>query len=180
MSVVRASAASAAASPAASVAIGSSRARGLGAVGERARDRQDRALDRLAQRRVGLGARPAQRIGDRGAVERAALAEPVAGAAHELREDDPRVAARAQQRGPRADPRDGGRLGLRARLQGVQHRARRLREVRAGVAVGHREDVDVVDARGVPRKRAGCAGGGEAHECERIAGGGRSGHRTRW
>ncbi len=72
------------------------------------------------------------------------------------------------------------RLGQRVGLQRVVDRARRLREVRAGVAVGHREDVDVVDARGVSRERAGCAGGGEAHESERIAGGGRSGHRTRW
>ena len=179
MSVVRASAASAETRPAASVVDRILRARGFGAVGECASDGEDRALDRLAQRGVRLGAGPAQRVGDRRAVEQAALAQPVAGAAHELREDDPRVAARAQQRGARADARDGGRLGLRVRLEGVENGARGLREVRSGVAVGHGEDVDVIDARGVSRERAGCAGGGEAHECERIAGSGRSGHRTR-
>ena len=155
-------------------------ARGLGAVGERAGDGQDRALDRLPQRGVGLGAGAAQGVGDRRPVERTALAEPVAGAAHELREDDPRVAAGAEQRGTRADPRDRRRLRQRVGLQRLVHGARRAREVRARVAIRHREDVDVVDARGMPSERTGCAGSGEAHERERIAGGGRSGHRSRW
>ena len=74
------------------------------------------------------------------------------GAADQLGEDHAGVAARAQQRGAgdRVDDLLAADLVERALVLGepvelVEHRAQRQRHVVAGVAVGDREDVEVVD-----------------------------------
>jgi hypothetical protein len=118
-------------------------------------DRQDRALDRTGDRGIrrlgGLDHRRAKRAGPGARLVRQAVGE----AAEELREDRARVAAGAADRlvgerlrhlveMPLPDPRDAGRDLLEGRG-----------EVGAGVAVGHREDVDLVEGLGALRDEVG-------------------------
>ena len=107
---------------------------------------QHRPLDRAADGPVGGVARRAERPRNHGLVDRIPLAEHVGEATDDLAEDDARVPARAHQSGSRELSSDslvpvGGGL-----LERVNDRTDGQREVRAGVAVGNRVDVEVVDA----------------------------------
>ena len=133
---------------------------------------QHRPLDRAPDRPVGSVARRAKRPRDHGLVDRIAFAEDVCEAAHDLTEDDARVPARAHQRGTRELLGDrlmpvGGGL-----LECFDDRTDGEREVRAGVAVRDRVDVEVVDPLlirlEVAKSRAGdLAGTVEVHD-ERL------------
>ena len=125
-------------------------------------DGEDGALGRLHHRPVGDRRRLGERRGHAGRVELRALRHSLGEAAEDLREDHPAVAAGAHQRAVRrrGEHRVGGiRRGGVARL--LHRRAQRQVHVRAGVAVGDREDVEVVDLLLVglePRERRGQAG----------------------
>ena len=88
-----------------------------------------------------------------GASSRSAFADDLGEAAQDLREDDAGVPARAHQRGARQLVRERREI---VRLRGVQlldRGADGQREVRPGVAVGDRIDVEVVDAPAVALER---------------------------
>ena len=118
---------------------------------------EDRALARLAQAVARIVGAAAHAVGELVRAEIAEMAEPVAESEEELREDGAGVAARAVERGVR-DARQGlaGVVVRRAR-QAAEHRAHGEREVRARVAVRHREDVDLVEVL-LPRQQARDAG----------------------
>jgi hypothetical protein len=108
----------------------------LGLVRNLADHGQDRPLRRFADRRPGrVGGAP-----ERGR-DRAVFVEALDGAADDLREDDAGVAARSEQRRV-------GDVGV-PRLERLADGAHGEQHVRPGVAVGHRIDVEVVDARPV-------------------------------
>ncbi len=121
------------------------------AAGHRAHGREHRALGRVAHRRVGGVRRPRERGRHEHRVDQ--LARPrrqlLGGAPHHLRQDHAAVAARAEQRGSgdgahdlvAADVVDGRAV---ERVQLLEHGAHRERHVVAGVAVRHREHVEVV------------------------------------
>ena len=116
---------------------------------------EDRALGGAADRAVGAVGGARHRRADQHRVDELAGARDqlLGGAADQLREDDPGVAARAQQRGAgdRLDDLLAADLVERARrtraepVELVEHGAQRERHVVPGVAVGDREDVEVVD-----------------------------------
>ena len=115
---------------------------------------EDRALGRGAHRAVGAVGGARHRRADQHRVDQLAGARDqlLGGAADELGEDHAGVAAGAQQRraGDRVDDLVAADLVERALVLGqpvelVEHRAQRQRHVVAGVAVGDREDVEVVD-----------------------------------
>ena len=121
-----------------------------------ARDRQDRALRGVAHGGVGAVGGVQQRRPDQRRVDQLAgpRDELLGGAADELREDHAGVAARAEQRGAGHRLHDllAAERVHRARpvaavqaVELLEHRAQRERHVVAGVAVGDREDVEVVD-----------------------------------
>ena len=120
-------------------------ARVLGLLGELADHRQHRPLHRPAHGAVGGVARGAEGAADRGRVEQSRLAERLGGAAEDLGEDDAGVAAGAHQRRARQLLGERRAVGGGRRLEHVHDRARRQRQVRAGVAVGNGIDVEVVD-----------------------------------
>nr|BFE68425.1 hypothetical protein GCM10020092_017260 [Actinoplanes digitatis] len=117
--------------------------------------REHRALDRLGHRRVRRLAGPAQGPGQFAAAHRHRRRERVGHAAQDLRHDDARVAPRAEQRAAghsahrRAQRRLPGRLGLAGEIgglvEGLLGRGEGEHQVGAGVAVGHRVDVQLVD-----------------------------------
>ncbi len=121
----------------------------LGLLGELADHRQHRSLDRTPHGAVGRVARGAEGAADRGGVEEPGLAQRLGGAAQDLGEDHARVAASAHQRRPRELLREHGAVGSRRGFEHFHDRARGLRQVRAGVAVRHGIDVQVVDAAAV-------------------------------
>ena len=138
------------------------------AVRHLAHDGEDRALGRVAHRSVGLIGGAGQRRPDEHRVHQ--LARPadqlLGGAADQLREDDPAVAAGAQQRraGHRghdlvtADVVDGAALGGAGEaVQFGEDRAQGQDHVVAGVAVGDGENVEVVDllAARLQRRQSG-------------------------
>ena len=114
---------------------------------------EDRALGGRAHGAVGAIGRARQRGADQDRVHQLAGARDqlLGGAADQLGEDHPRVAARSQQRGAgdgvddlvAADLVDRAAVGEAVEL--VEHGAQRERHVVAGVAVGDGEDVEVVD-----------------------------------
>jgi hypothetical protein len=122
-------------------------------VGHLADHREDRALGRVAHGGVGAVGGPGHRGPDEHRVDELARArgELLGRPADELREDDARVAAGAEQRGPG----DGGhelvaadlvhRAALGELVELLQDGAQRERHVVARVAVGDGEDVEVVD-----------------------------------
>ena len=110
-------------------------------LGHRADRGEHRPLDGLLDGAVGGVARGAERLR-----EVVALRKRVGRAAHDLREDHARVAARTHQRRARDLMREAGAVVGPFPLQPVVDGAHGQREVRAGVAVGHGIDVQVVDA----------------------------------
>ena len=131
-------------------------------------DGENRALGRIADRAVCLIGGPRERGADQHRVDELARAarELLGGPADQLGEDHARVAARAQQRGAghRGDDLVPADVVDRARLRGagqaielLQHRAQREHHVVAGVAVGDREHIEVVDllAARLERRKAG-------------------------
>ena len=141
-------------------------------LGHLADHRQHRPFDRAADGAVGGVARGAKRARDHRLVDRIALAEHVGEAADDLAEDDARVAACPHQRGAGELARDGlVPVGIRL-LERLDDRAHRERQVRAGVAVGNRVDVEVVDALLIrleiaEREAGDLAGAVEVHD-ERL------------
>ena len=115
---------------------------------------EDRALRGAAHGAVGAVGRARHRGADQDRIDELAGARDqlLGGAADQLREDDAGVAAGAQQRsaGDGLDDLVAADLVQRALVLGepvelVEHGAQRERHVVAGVAVGDREDVEVVD-----------------------------------
>ena len=118
---------------------------------------QHRPLDRPAHRPVGSVRRAPKRARDCGHVDVLRRAERLGGTADDLREDDTRVPARSHQRGARQLPGERRAVGGLERVELLDHRAGRQRQVRAGVAIWDRIDVEVVDvlpARFQRRQRA--------------------------
>ena len=125
----------------------------FGLVGELADDREHRAFDRLAEGLVGRVRGAAEGSGDRGGVDLTGRGELIRSAADDLRQDHAGVPAGAQKRSPArlaceivpvVRVRPGERLLNAAHCQ---------QQVRAGVAVGHRVDVEVVDPLPAPLER---------------------------
>ena len=134
--------------------------RGLRRLGHLTDHGQHRALDRPPHGSVCGVARGSKRPRDHRLVDRIALAEHVRETADDLAEDDPRVASRTHERGTRQLPGyrlvpGGGRL-----LEALDDRAHRQRQVRSGVTVRHRIDVEIVDALAV-RLEVGEGGAGD-------------------
>ena len=121
--------------------------------GHLADDREDRPLGRRADRAVGLIGRAGHRGGQQHRVDELAGTgdQLLRRAADELGEDHAGVAAGAEQRGPghRADDRVAADVvDVAQRGQAIElgeHGLERERHVVARVAVGDREDVEVVD-----------------------------------
>ena len=121
-------------------------------VGHLAEDGQHRPLGRLAHRVVGGVGGAGEGGGDQHRVDQLAgpAGQLLGGAADDLAEDHAGVAARPHQRRPRQRLDQLGAADL-VDLEPVEavellhHRAHRHRHVVAGVAVGDREDVEVVD-----------------------------------
>ena len=140
-----------------------------------AHDRDHRSLGRIAHRRVGGVGRARERRRHEHRVDQLARAarQLLGRAANDLGEDHAAVAARAEQRGAgdglddlvAADLVD--RLAVEA-VELAHHGAQRLRHVVPGVAVGDREDVEVVDLL-APRLELGA--GGRDDLAEAIYGG---------
>ena len=118
----------------------------LGPLGERAGDRQDRALLRIPHGRVAGVARPAQDPRERGRVDRPLYRSLPQRPGDELREDDAGVPARAHEDGA-AD------VGAGIALERVDGRAHGQGHVRPRVPVRDRVDVEVVDARAARLER---------------------------
>ncbi len=125
---------------------------GRHAVRHLAHDRDHRALGRVAHRRIGRVGGPRHRGRDEHRVDQ--LARPagklLGRAAHDLREDHAAVAARAEQRRTcdRLHDLVTSDLVHHLTVQAVElghHGAQRLHHVVAGVPVGDREHVQVVD-----------------------------------
>ena len=121
-------------------------------VGHLAEDGQHRPLGRLAHRVVGGVGGAGEGGGDEDRVDQLAGAagQLLGGAADDLAEDHAGVAAGAHQRRPgqRLDQLGAADLVDLEAVEAVEllhHRAHRHRHVVAGVAVGDREDVEVVD-----------------------------------
>ena len=129
------------------VHVGLGRRKGLRLLRHLADDGEDRAFDRLPNAPVGGVACRPQRLGDDARVDGLRLSEHFGGAADDLREDDPRVAARAHERRARDRVRERRPRRIGGVGQRIHERAHRERHVRARVAVGHGIDVEVVDAR---------------------------------
>ena len=111
---------------------------------------EDGALDRAQHRAVRGRGRIAQRFGDHGAVGGRLGLQRVANPRQDLAEDHPGVAPGTHQ-GAVADRR--AQLvhgqGLAPTVDLGDHRVERPAHVRAGVAVGHRVDVQGVDRGGM-------------------------------
>ena len=73
------------------------------------------------------------------------MADDVGEPADDLGQDHARVAARAHQRGPSDLVGEALAVGVVELLEGLLHRAHGQRQIRAGVPVGNRIDVEVVD-----------------------------------
>ena len=119
-------------------------------LGHLADDGQHRPLDRHLHGLVRARRSGSDRDGEDLAVDRLVLAEHARHAPHDRAEDDARVPLRLHRRGPLDVCRELGG-GLRRRAVELVHDAlHRQREVRPGVAVGHRVDVERVDPPAVP------------------------------
>jgi hypothetical protein len=156
--------------------------------GHVAHDREHRPLRGRADRPVGALGRARHRRADEDRVDELARTRDqlLRRAAHELGEDDPAVAARAEQRRARdrVDDLVAAELVERAVRRGVpvelvQARPQRERHVVAGVAVGDREDVEFVDLlpAGLELRERALEHGSEANEAG-IGHGGRDPRRS--
>ena len=124
---------------------------------------EDRALGRPPHRAVGAVGGAGHGGADQHRVDQLAGARDqlLGGAADQLREDHPGVAAGAQQRGARHRADDllapdlvERPLVLREAVELVEHGAQRQRHVVPRIAVGDREDVQVVDLLAARFERA--------------------------
>ena len=123
----------------------------LGLLGERAAHGEDRSLDWFAHRCIcDIGASPES------GRDRAVLGEALDRTADDLRQDDAGVPPRPEER--RADD------VVVAGLEGLADGAHRQQHVRPRVAVGHRVDVEVVQACAVALE----GGLGRTHELELV------------
>ena len=121
----------------------------LAFLGHLADDGQHRPLDRTADGTVGGIARRAEGLRENGSVDLLVLGQHVGEPPDDLGEDDAGVPARAHQRRA-AQLLGDGRLPTGARLlEGFDDGSDGQREVRPGVAVRHRVDVEVVDPAAV-------------------------------
>ena len=126
-------------------------------------DREDRSLDRLRDRLVGLLRARVQRMGEVQPVEPALARQAVRHALQDLADDDARVAARPHQRAEAC--RLGDALSIRSGPNPVglvQGGPDGREHVRPGVSVRHREDVEGVDLLDVRLER----GDGAPERCE--------------
>jgi hypothetical protein len=121
----------------------------FGALGELAREGEDRALLRVPDGGVAGVARGPQGSGEGRRIDRRSVRKLLGGAAHELGEDDSRVPAGAHQNGLRE-------VGAGISLERFHDRAHGQGHVRAGVPVGHRVDVEVVDPPAARLERGQC------------------------
>ncbi|MGB5104213.1 MAG: hypothetical protein WBO04_12985 [Steroidobacteraceae bacterium] len=105
---------------------------------------QDRAFARVRQAFARVGGPAVHPVGEIVGAQVAQVPEPVAHAEEELRQDCARVAAGSVECGVgHARERLAG-MPVRPALQRAEHRVHGEREVGPGVAVGHREHVDLV------------------------------------
>jgi len=107
--------------------------------------REDRAVPRFRDRLARVLRARLHRLGIVARGQLAQLRDAVAEAREELREDRARVAARAVERRVRRARQHAPGVVDRTGLQRAEHRAHGQREVGAGVAVRHREHVDLVE-----------------------------------
>ena len=128
-------------------------------LGQLPQHRQDRALHRMEDLPVGGVGRGAEGAPNPRGIDQALLREHLHRAAQDLREDHARVPAAAHQRRPRQLLRERGAVRRARGFERLHDRARGERQVRAGVAVGHGIDVQVVDPLPVclerPERRTG-------------------------
>ena len=140
---------------------------GGNADGHLAHDRQDRALSGVSHGSVGLIGRARQRRADQRRINQLTrpAGELLRGASDQLREDHARVPTCTQQRRARhrgddlvtADVVDRAILGRgRQTIELLQDRAQGQHHVVAGIPVGNREYVEIVDllAAGLQRRQA--------------------------
>jgi hypothetical protein len=107
--------------------------------------RQQRSLARLRQCVARIGGADPHGGRETGGIEALEMPDAVTDAEQELREDRAGVAARAVERGIRDLRQQLAGVPRRFALERGQHGRERHRHVGAGVAVGHREHVDLVD-----------------------------------
>ncbi len=136
-------------------------------------DGQHRPLDGSLHRAVGRVARATERAAEQRRADALVRAEHLDEPAHDLREDDARVPAGAHERGARDVLRHGLAVGRARRIERFDDRPQRENEVRAGVAVGYRVDVQVVDAPAVrfeilERAAREMSDDVELHQCDRT------------
>jgi hypothetical protein len=110
-----------------------------------AHHREDRALDRSHDGLVGSLGRRREGSRPTGAVEPVGLGHHPGDPAEDLRQDHTRVSPRPHQGAVADGLADGTEVAVHA-LQLLPHRGQREGHVRAGVAVGHGVDVELVDA----------------------------------
>ena len=107
-------------------------------------DGQNGALDRVVERVVEVVDAPAQRLGEPARAHALASLQVGREAQQEVRQHHPAVAARTQQRRFGCIVRDGGNRPVAVAPQAVRDGLHGKAQVGAGVAVGHRKDVDAV------------------------------------
>ena len=133
----------------------------IGSLCHLADDGQHGAFDRLAYRAVrGITGR-SQRARQHVAVDLAALSQHIGEPGHDLGQDDPAVSTRPSQRRALGHRRHFLPRRPCILLQSIRHPDRGAPQVGAGVAVGNRVHVQVVQARpaGLERRRAAAGRG---------------------
>src|SRR6185295_20212362 len=117
-------------------------------------DGEHRSLHRLAYRAIGGVARGLECLRDDARVDRSFAAEHLRGTANDLRQDDAGVAARTHQRRARDFLDEPGPVFGVGLFELVEDGTCGEGQVGAGVAVGNRVDVEVVDALAVAFERS--------------------------
>ncbi len=121
----------------------------LALLGHLADDGEHRPLHGPLHRPVRRVARATEGTAQKGRADPFVLAEDLHEPADDLREDDSRVPARPHERRPGHVLGDGLAVGRPRRVEGLDDRTQRQREVRAGVPVRDGIDVEVVDPAAV-------------------------------
>ena len=161
---------SAAAKTGLKAAVGSALVRAWQFVGEIAQHGQQRAFAGLAQGVARVGGAGGCGVREVDGVERRLRAGLVGEAEQELREDRAGVAAGAVEGGVGDAHEQRAGMGLGLAIEGGEHGGEGHRQVGAGVAVGDREDVDLVEVVGLLEQAvdAGAQGVGEAQAVEGL------------